>query len=404
MAANPEDGIKEHLRRLCMEIGPRPIGSRGDHAAAGYIRSVFEEVGLEVEEQTFECPDWEAEETLLEMAGRRLPAAANTFSPPGDVEAPTVAACSLGELAAADLEGRIGILYGDLTRAALTPRDCTLYPADRDHRIIALLEEKRPAALVTIRPRSGLHTRIIEDWNFHIPSATVPIEVGRTLLDGAGEQLRLRIRTARRPGHSANVIGHQRGSRPERVVICAHHDTKVETPGAIDNGAGVAAMLTLARQMSGRDLPVGLEFISFSAEEYGGTANDSEYYVVAAGDRLGTVLAAINMDGIGHRVGTNTITSLACSDQFQAELEGTVSRYPGVMWTEPWPQSNHSTFAFRGIPAVAFTSVGGWDLAHQPDDTIEWVGAAKVAEVVSLVDEIVESLQDRTLEWARPSG
>ncbi len=51
-----ETKAMSHLRRLCVEIGPRPIGSKGNQAAANYIQSVFEARGLDVEMQEFPCP------------------------------------------------------------------------------------------------------------------------------------------------------------------------------------------------------------------------------------------------------------------------------------------------------------------------------------------------------------
>jgi hypothetical protein len=59
-----------------------------------------------------------------------------------------------------------------------------------------------------------------------------------------------------------------------------------------------------------------------------------------------------------------------------------------VQWVEPWPQSNHSTFAFRGAPALAFSSEGAFALAHFPQDTIEQVSIEKLVEVMHLVREI----------------
>ena len=81
----------EHLERLCEKIGPRPIGSKGNQAAANYIQSAFEACGLEVELQEFSCPAWEERETHLDLDGEDLNVAANAFSSPGDVTAPTVA-------------------------------------------------------------------------------------------------------------------------------------------------------------------------------------------------------------------------------------------------------------------------------------------------------------------------
>jgi hypothetical protein len=41
----------KHLEHLCSKIGPRPVGSEGNQAAADYIKGVFEASGLEVEVQ-----------------------------------------------------------------------------------------------------------------------------------------------------------------------------------------------------------------------------------------------------------------------------------------------------------------------------------------------------------------
>ncbi len=179
-----EARLSAHLQRVCGEIGPRPIGSPGDRAAADYIRRAFRASGLEIEEQRHPCPAWREEETHLELNGERLVAAANAYSPGVEVLAPTVAAATLVELESADLRGRIAVLYGDLARSPLTTKGCVLYEAERDWKIVSLLEEKGPEAIITVNPRLGCVERIIEDWEFSIPSATVPAEVGLVLLDG----------------------------------------------------------------------------------------------------------------------------------------------------------------------------------------------------------------------------
>ncbi|MCK4451253.1 MAG: Zn-dependent exopeptidase M28, partial [Anaerolineae bacterium] len=56
---NVETEVMRHLERLCVEIGPRPIGSKGNQAAANYIQSVFRASDLEVKVQEFPCPAWE---------------------------------------------------------------------------------------------------------------------------------------------------------------------------------------------------------------------------------------------------------------------------------------------------------------------------------------------------------
>jgi hypothetical protein len=66
-----------HVHRLAVEIGARPQGSPANHAAAAYIEATFRAAGLEVETQRFDCPDWECQETLLEVL-------ANDTDPDGD--------------------------------------------------------------------------------------------------------------------------------------------------------------------------------------------------------------------------------------------------------------------------------------------------------------------------------
>src|SRR5512138_2243356 len=69
----------EHVERLAVRIGNRPIGSAANLAAAEYIAGVFSQSGLSVETQNFPCPDWIEEQTALELDGMPLEAFANTF-------------------------------------------------------------------------------------------------------------------------------------------------------------------------------------------------------------------------------------------------------------------------------------------------------------------------------------
>jgi hypothetical protein len=46
-------------------------------------------------------------------------------------------------------------------------------------------------------------------------------------------------------------------------------------------------------------------------------------------------------------------------------------------------------------------SSGVTTLIRRPEDTADWISAAKLAEVVDLVAEIVEAVQGHAPEWAR---
>lgn len=393
-----EAELTTHLNRLCVEIGPRPLGSPGDHAAADYIQGVFRGAGLDMEVQEFNCPAWEHQTTRLTLHGKVVEAAANAFSPPCDVSAPSVAVGTVSELEAADLEGRIGILYGDLTKTPLSPKSWFL-KSERDDRVIRLLEDKNPAALITVQSRPGDLERVIADWEFHIPSAAVPARVGLALLQRGAPTLHLRIQSQETPGHTCNVVARQAGQGQTRIVLCAHYDTTIDTPGALDNAAGAAVLLALAQSLSQSRLRHGLECIAFSGHEYLPLGDDE--YLRRCGDQLEEILVAINFDAVGQYLGANSIAMFASSQVFRDQVVEITKGYPGVVWVDPWPQSNHSTFSMRGVPAIALSSEGRIRLDHLRVDSVEWVSPAKLEEAVSLVTAIVESLQDKSSGWAR---
>jgi aminopeptidase YwaD len=354
-----------------------------------------------VEAQRFECPAWQDDGTSLVLDGEQLEAAANAFSPPCDVSAPAVATGTLAELEAADLAGRIGILYGDLTKTPLSPKSWFL-KSEREGHIIRLLEEKNPAALVTVQSRPGDLERVVVDWEFPIPSATVPARVGLRLLQQGAPTAQLRIRSRQAPGHTCNLVARKAGRGPARIVLCAHYDTTIDTPGAVDNAAGAAVLLALAQVLGQQELTHGLEWIAFSGHEYLPLGDDA--YLERRGDQLEDIVAAINFDGAGQYTAANSIATFASSPAFQDQVVELARGYPGLVWVDPWPQSNHSTFAMRGVPAIGISSEGRIRLDHLRADSVEWVSPAKLNEVISLVMAVVESLQDKPPGWTRESG
>ncbi len=66
-----------------------------------------------------------------------------------------------------------------------------------------------------------------------------------------------------------NVFAIKKGLRsPERVlVVGAHYDTVIGTPGADDNASAVAGMLELARLLKGAPLDMTIHFVAFTLEE-----------------------------------------------------------------------------------------------------------------------------------------
>jgi aminopeptidase YwaD len=272
-----------------------------------------------------------------------------------------------------------------------------------DRRILALLEQKHPAGIITVNPTLHALWRIIEDFDLDIPSVTVSARAGLKLLKAAGATVRMKIAAHRSPSHTDNVVARLQGNIPQRIVFCAHYDSKVDTPGAYDNAAGVGVLLALAEALSHRQHRHTLEWVAFTGEE-GAGLGDMEYARQARknGNGFDQITALINIDGVGPYTGTNTITSLAGSLGFEALIDQKLARYPGVMKVEPWPASDHYIFYSNGTPSIALTSKGIRDIFHTISDTYEWISGAKLAEAARLVLDLFEELDNQDPSWSRP--
>ena len=130
------------------------------------------------------------------------------------------------------------------------------------------------------------------------------------------QHLRLRDRRARldyypdpgttrgpHPAHTypeldgTNLVAIAEGESAEAIVVVAHHDTVRDSPGADDNGAGVAALLELATLLAGRRLRRTVILAAPDFEEIGLIGSRS---LVAWLQRRYTVRAAVVFDPIGY--------------------------------------------------------------------------------------------------------
>jgi len=356
---------------------------------ADYIRDTFTSLALEVEEQPYACTHWQHKRTLLERDGEMLMCTANPFSLPCDVTAPIVCAGSLAELESAPAQGKILLLYGDLVRVPIAPRSWFL-KEERDEQFANLLESLHPAAVLSPPTATDYFGTLTEDWELNIAAATLTDTVALKLFRAPETPIHLKIEAERQPATARNIVARTPGTHERRVVICAHFDTKINTPGAMDNGGGVACLLTLAERLETADLPFGVEFVAFNGEEYLPMGDDE--YVQRAESYWNSIIAAINLDGVGLALGTTSITMMSAPDEMETKVKGIVARFPSVVWAEPWPESNHSTFAFRGIPAAALTSEGERKVAHHPHDDIAHASPERLEEAIALVEALVKTL------------
>jgi aminopeptidase YwaD len=382
-----EASISRFLQTLAVDIGARPTGSTANQRAEAAIAEALAAAGLDVERQPFDCRDWSLESVTLSVGGVAVPVSANPFCPATDVDEHVVFASTLGELAETRFDGAIVALTGSLTAEPLFPRNFPFVTVEEHQSTLDLLDAGNPAAVICVSPMTTNPAPVIEDGDFCLPSVTVP-GPAETLLRRAG-QAHLRVRSAVRPSTGANVIARRRGTDPRPVVICAHFDTKPGTPGALDNAAGVAALLAAAWAAREANPALTLEFIAFNGEDYYASSGQVAY-LERSGVSMGDIRLVINLDGVGLRGSANTVALFgaeALEPAIRLAMDNT-----GLVETEPWPQGDHMLFAMRGVPCIALTSDGIFDLLdsviHTPHDTMDGVDTTSIGHVASFIETL----------------
>lgn len=382
--------VQRHVSKLAGEIGARPVGSRGNQTAVDYAAAQFAALGLTVDRQEFECLDWQDSGADLFLDGQRLPAFANPYSPPCDVIARTVVAGSLAELQDSELAGRIAVLHGALTREPLFPKRFPYFAVEEHQAIITALESKQPVAIIALR--EGFEPApYLEDGDLHLPSVTVAASVGERLLV-SDSPITLRVRTAIQPSRGANVVARSTGEG-KRVVLSAHIDTKHGTPGAVDDAAGVAALLATAGELSARQLPMPIEYVLFNGEDHYSQAGELAYMQHSLND---DIALAINVDGVGWRDSRTMVGLMLQASPWETTIREVLARHLGIVESEPWPEGDHMLFAMRGLPALVLATdrvhalIG--TVVHTERDTVDGVSATVVADVVEFITDILGSL------------
>ncbi len=161
-------------------------------------------------------------------------------------------------------------------------------------------------------------------------------------------------------------------------VICAHYDTVQGSPGADDDGSGVAAVLAAAKTFSSYQFHHTVRFVTFSGEEQG--LLGSHEYARKANESQENIMGVLNADMIGY---TETETGRrhieiqeVPSSTWMTNLSiNLTERYPSLNLTvareRSHPYSDHHSFISYGFNATFFFEYDFNDYYHSPDDTID---------------------------------
>jgi aminopeptidase YwaD len=378
-----------YLRRLCVEITKRRVGSEGNRLATDFAAAMFASFGWNVAQPGFACMDWSNEGAELTMNGAPYDARVSPYSLGGQARGTLVVVSTADELEAADVTGKITLLRGEIAQEPLMPKYFPWWNPDEHRRIYALLEAKQPAATIAATRRSPQTAGAVypcpmfEDGDFDIPSVYMTEEEGARLAEHAGQDVSLDIRATRRPATGCNVIARRGPGNVGRVVVTAHIDAKAGTPGALDDAAGVSVLLLLAQLLADYAGNLAVELVAVNGEDYYDSPGE-KLYLATAGD-LNDVGLAINIDGAGYHDGDTAYSLYECPAALAESIREFFAGRPGMVEGEQWYQGDHAIFAQHGRPTVAITSANLEALMsryiHTPDDRPDIVDASKLADI-----------------------
>jgi Zn-dependent M28 family amino/carboxypeptidase len=207
-----------------------------------------------------------------------------------------------------------------------------------------------------------------------------------------------------------------------RLIIGAHVDTVIGTPGADDNASGISAMLELARVAAPVPWRVPVEFVAFALEELGMVG--SSHYAARLRRERAALRGMLSLEMLGftesegrqrypawlaHRYPpVGNYIGLAANRRSRTLLDvvavamRTVEGLPVetiVMPANGWvvPESrlsDHSPFWDRGYPALLVTDTAFLRNPHyhQPSDTVETLDLPFLAKVTQGLVAVVETL------------
>ena len=229
-----------------------------------------------------------------------------------------------------------------------------------------------------------------------------------------------------------NIEVEVRGTeRPDEIlVIGAHYDSVQGSPGANDNGTGVAATLALARMFKPHPLTRTLRFVAFANEEppfFQTSDMGSRVYAQRSKQRGESIALMISLETIGYYsnepgsqsyppplslvypstgnfiafvsntdngLWVETITDVFRQEvQFPSEGAALWGWIPGVGWSDHW------AFWKEGFPSIMVTDTAlfRYPAYHTAEDTPDKVNYEHLARVVSGMQRVIARIANEQI-------
>jgi Zn-dependent M28 family amino/carboxypeptidase len=223
-----------------------------------------------------------------------------------------------------------------------------------------------------------------------------------------------------------NIVAEKKGEiRPDEIIILgAHYDTHKDSPGANDNGTGVAALLTAARLLKDVDISRTIRFAAFTNEESPFTRTrkmGSRVYAKQCKKNKENIKGMLCLETIGYKsnetgsqrfslfgkafprkgnfiafIGAKKYKELLERSKRSFELSSNVdteSKMVPIHFPGGW-SSDHWSFWKKGYPAVMLTDTAPlrYEHYHTSADSIDKINFDFLTDVTAGVIGMVKKL------------
>jgi len=396
------DSASRYLDHLCSVIATRTVGTQGNRDATAYFHQQIKQFDFSIEQQPFDCIESKRGRSTMKINSQNFAVLASPLTLGCECEAEMVQAQTVTELEELACTDRILLLHEEIAKEQLMPKGFEFYNPEEHQHIIQLLEQKQPAAILSATSKNPdlagaiYPFPMIVDGDFDIPSAYMKDIQGEELLPFCGQKASLAIKAERSAATGENIVA-WKGSQEKKVVICAHIDTKENTPGALDNASGVVILMLLAELLSDYAGSLGIELVAFNGEEYYSTPGEITYLEKFVSD-FSPILLAINLDDIGYIHGRSAFSFYGVPDSICSLIRNVYHDKPGFFEGPAWYQSDHGIFMAKGIPAMAVTEEDVLalmaDITHTEKDVPEIIDRKKLVENAQALKDILHALDE----------
>lgn len=381
----------------------RPVGTSVNTELIGVLEQYLREWGYSIQSLPFDCMVWSNGESAVKVNNQRIVIEPSPFSEPFSGTGKLHIVKTVEQLESINCEDHILVLAGDLTRTPLQPKNYPFYYPDEHRLIISQLEKKSPKAIIAATGGALLNGQnpfpLFEDGNFLIPSGSI----GEEHLEELDKASRLNtpvslvIDSHKVKAKSRQIVAAKRvRNSAGKIIIAAHMDSKYNTPGALDNAAGVAVLLQTAQSLHS---PVyDIDIVPFNSEEFYGANGELEYLKLLDLEDSEIALM-INIDSPCHKGSETAISFHNLSNPIAGLTDALVANSPRIIRGKEWYAGDHAPFVFGGFPCLVVTSSDFFDGAlkhtHTPRDTVDTVDFELVKPTAQYLADVIDSLSER---------